>query len=242
MTGYLSPNMRNWYNERGLPYRRGYLLYGPPGTGKSSFSFSIAGHLDLDVYIVSLVGVNDDTLAELFAKLPQHCLVLLEDIDVATRNRAQEKDAEDAESMSSLSYKGGKSVTLSGLLNVLDGVGSQEGRVLIMTTNYIERLDTALIRPGCVDLKVEFRLADKSMAMELYRLVFQEPGEKDNEAVEQLADEFARRMPEGEFSPAEVLSILLEHRQNPEAVVANVEAWVARTREEKMRVRGGALW
>jgi chaperone BCS1 len=46
-------------------------------------------------------------------------------------------------------------VSLSALLNVLDGVGSQEGRVLIMTTNHAERLDAALIRLGRVDMKLE---------------------------------------------------------------------------------------
>lgn len=53
-------------------------------------------------------------------------------------------------------------MSLSALLNVLDGVASQEGRVLIMTTNHIEKLDAALVRSGRVDKKVEFRLADRT--------------------------------------------------------------------------------
>src|SRR6266704_796141 len=99
------------------------------------------------IYILNLASVDDSILNELFAKLPQRCVILLEDVDVASQNRSQDKEAEHPDSMFSFSGKR-KQVTLSGLLNALDGVGSQEGRLLIMTTNYIERLDDALIQPG----------------------------------------------------------------------------------------------
>jgi chaperone BCS1 len=84
ITSFLNPATREWYTERGIPYRRGYLLYGPPGTRKSSLSLSITGHFDLDIYILNLASVNDSTLNGLFAKLPQHYIILLEDIDVAS--------------------------------------------------------------------------------------------------------------------------------------------------------------
>jgi chaperone BCS1 len=230
---FLNPATREWYTERGIPYRRGYLLYGPPGTGKSSLSLSIAGHFDLDVYILNLASVDDSILNNLFAKLPQHCVILLEDVDVASQNRSQDIEAEHSDSILSSSEKHGKKVTLSGLLNALDGVGSQEGRLLIMTTNYIERLDDALIRPGRVDRKVEFRLADEIITGQLFRIVFNGSDCNTEKTLEQLADDFAGRVPESEFSPAEVLSLLLEHRRSPESAVANVAAWVSRVREEK---------
>lgn len=59
-------------------------------------------------------------------------------------------------------------ITMSGLLNAIDGVASQEGRVLIMTTNYPEKLDDALIRPGRVDMKIAFTLASKQQIRELF--------------------------------------------------------------------------
>jgi chaperone BCS1 len=73
-------------------------------------------------------------------------------VDVATQNRLQDKEAAHPDSLPSLTEKQGEGVTLSGLLNALDGVGSQEGRLLIMTTNYIERLDDALIRLMTISL------------------------------------------------------------------------------------------
>jgi chaperone BCS1 len=222
ITKFLDPSTREWYNERGFPYRQGYLLYGPPGTGKSSLSFSIAGHFDLDIYILNLASVDDSNLNKLFAKLPQHCMILLEDVDVASQNRSQHEEAGHA-SNPSIPEKKANRVTLSGLLNALDGVASQEGRLPIMTTNYVERLDDALIRPGRVDRRIEFQRAGKDIAGQLFRIVFKALDSNNDRMVERLANDFAGRMPASEFSPAEVLSLLLEHRQFPEGAVASVE-------------------
>lgn len=231
ITSFLDQDTREWYTKRGILYKRGYLLYGPPGTGKSSLSLSIAGHFDLDIYILNLASVGDGILASLFSRLPQHCIILLEDVDVATQNRLTDKEAAHSESSASLTDKQAEGVTLSGLLNALDGVGSQEGRLLIMTTNYIERLDDALIRPGRIDHKLEFRLADMGVVNQLFGIVFKDG--KDEKRIERLGHEFAGLVPELEFSPAEVLSLLLEHRRSPESAIAGVEAWVAKVREEK---------
>ncbi|KAK3044944.1 hypothetical protein LTS18_014981, partial [Coniosporium uncinatum] len=127
---------RTWYLDRGIPYRRGYLLYGPPGTGKSSFIQALAGELDFNIAIlnVSERGMTDDKLNNLFMKIPQRTIVLLEDADAAFVNRRQT----DAEGYS------GATVTFSGLLNALDGVASAEERIIFLTTNHVERLDEAL--------------------------------------------------------------------------------------------------
>jgi chaperone BCS1 len=70
----------NWYSDRGIPYRRGYLLYGPPGSGKSSFIFALAGKLGYNICILNLAerGLTDDRLAlALSAVPPQVCVSLL---------------------------------------------------------------------------------------------------------------------------------------------------------------------
>jgi chaperone BCS1 len=230
---FLQQETRRWYTSRGMPYRRGYLLFGPPGTGKSSFSLSIAGQYELDIYVLNLSGVNDNSLNHLFAELPQQCVILLEDVDAA--GAARTDDGERAEK------KGGSKsgLTLSGLLNALDGVTSQEGRILIMTTNHIEHLDDALIRPGRVDRKVFFRLADKKMSSQLFRTIFKQTPEDhrsperkiDDETIEMLANEFAAKMPEQVFSPAEILSFLLDRKKSPADAVADVTEWVVQTKE-----------
>jgi chaperone BCS1 len=238
---FLDPGARRWYSTHGIPYRRGYLLYGPPGTGKSSLSLSIAGYFGLDIYILNLSDINEGDLRTSFAELPRHCMILLEDIDAASPTRSRDTELKDSCQIVTSSPPQDEAtqgvVSLSALLNVIDGVASQEGRVLIMTTNYIERLDEALIRPGRADRKVEFQLADKEMITQLFCVVFKHSeGDvahprkpqsnvllEEDKTVERLAKEFTAKVPKLEFSPAEILSFLLEHKQAPGEAIDNVE-------------------
>ncbi|CAJ0568169.1 unnamed protein product, partial [Mesorhabditis spiculigera] len=154
---------RKWYEERGIPYRRGYLFYGPPGTGKSSFITCLASHLGYSVCIMSLSDrlLDDDRLNYLLNTPPRNSIVILEDIDAATTNRHDKKNDDPM-------YAGMTRVTMSGLLNAIDGVGCAEERLLFMTTNHVERLDPALIRPGRVDVKEYFGNADQEMMEKMF--------------------------------------------------------------------------
>ncbi|XP_053660589.1 mitochondrial chaperone BCS1 [Anopheles marshallii] len=137
-----------WYSDRGIPYRRGYLLHGPPGCGKSSFITALAGEIEFGICLLNLSerGLTDDRLNHLMNVAPQQSIILLEDIDAAFVSRQDTLQQKAA-------FEGLNRVTFSGLLNCLDGVASTEARIVFMTTNYLERLDPALIRPGRVDVK-----------------------------------------------------------------------------------------
>lgn len=145
----------DWYAERGIPYRRGYLFSGPPGTGKSSVVLALASHLGKPVYALNLASVSQDSvLMEAFAEVPQDAILLVEDIDairVARSRTGKEAKKDDASPGAGLT-------TLSGLLNAIDGVAAPEGRLLVMTSNHPEHLDPALIRPGRIDLHERFDL------------------------------------------------------------------------------------
>ncbi|KAG5993179.1 hypothetical protein E4U54_003455 [Claviceps lovelessii] len=151
---------QQWYVDRGIPYRRGYLLFGPPGSGKSSFIQALAGELDFGVAMINLseMGMTDDKLAHLLTRLPKRCLLLLEDADAAFVNR-QRRDAD--------GYSGA-TVTFSGLLNALDGLAAGEERIAFLTTNHIDRLDPALIRPGRVDMMLRIGEATRYQAGEMW--------------------------------------------------------------------------
>jgi len=151
---------QQWYTDRGIPYRRGYLLYGPPGSGKSSFIQALAGELDYSLAMINLseIGVTDDKLAMLLTKVPRRSILLLEDADAAFVNRRQ-RDAD--------GYNGA-TVTFSGLLNALDGVAAGEERIAFLTTNHVDRLDSALIRPGRVDMMVRIGEATRHQAARMW--------------------------------------------------------------------------
>ncbi|KAK3384503.1 BCS1 N terminal-domain-containing protein [Lasiosphaeria ovina] len=246
--GFLDSGARMWHANRGIPYRRGYLLYGPPGTGKSSLCLSIAGRFDLDVYVLNISDVDSRSLSTLFAELPSRCVLLLEDVDAVgiAQPRQTETDTGQAEKESAKSPQSKGKLPLSNLLNALDGISSQEGRLLMMTTNHIEHLDPALIRAGRADKKIELPHADKDVMFQLFCLVFKQskddtpdPGEpfEDDQTVEQHAHGFAGKIPEQEFSPAEIQCFLLEHRGSARTAVEKVQPWMDRTRAERKKMK-----
>jgi mitochondrial chaperone BCS1 len=246
---FLDPEARVWYCSRGIPYRRDYLLYGPPGTGKSSLSLSIAGCFDLDIYILSISSIDGSSLSALFAGLPSRCVLLLEDVDAVSMAESRQFETERAgHENSSARHSGPKEkLSLSELLNALDGVSSHEGRVLIMTTNHIEHLDAALIRAGRADRKVELPYADRDVVARLFCVVFKrsvddirhpERPAEDDETVERLANEFTSKVSELELSHAEIQSFLLENRDSPHASVGNAQQWM----DKKKKVKRADSW
>jgi SpoVK/Ycf46/Vps4 family AAA+-type ATPase len=130
-----------WYRERSLPHRRGYLLDGPPGTGKSSTIHALASELRCPLYIINPNNLSDDSIAEAF-QLAGRGIIVLEDVD-------RIKVAISEERVESPPLNSG--LSLSGFLNAIDGVAASEGRILIMTSNRPDILDPAFIRPGRID-------------------------------------------------------------------------------------------
>lgn len=130
----------DWYKERGIRYKRGYLLHGSPGNGKTSIASAISEHTGRDVYILNLNSLeNDGYLVKAFSGIGKNVVLLIEDIDRAFAKR----DNVDSK------------VSFSSLLNSFDGVLCKDGIISVITTNCIEKLDEALIREGRIDLKLE---------------------------------------------------------------------------------------
>jgi chaperone BCS1 len=153
---------RDWYVERGVPYRRGYMLYGPPGTGKSSTVVAIASALKMHIAVLNLMsgGLSDDQLITALANPPDNSLILIEDIDcVFDENRDSHEDKKN-------------SITFSGLLNAIDGVSAGEGRILFATTNHIDRIDPALIRPGRIDRRELIDYPNREQAERMFLRFF----------------------------------------------------------------------
>lgn len=179
-----------WYTERGIPYRRGYLLHGIPGGGKSSLIVAVASELRLPIYMLQLSSelMSDDTLNALL----QHgmhdppTILLLEDVDLLHsaalhRNSTDKDQAQAKEDLQNDVHqdrgrdqdtdghrrKKGR-LTLSGLLNALDGPTATTGRLLFMTTNAKHRLDPALLRSGRIDYEIEFCAAEQEQVQRLF--------------------------------------------------------------------------
>ena len=212
-------NSKQRYQRLGVPYHRGYLFYGPPGTGKTSLVSAVAAHFALSIYTCNLTEFNDRTLMNAVNQVPPKSILLFEDVDGmkgsqartgaisgGTGNTAPARDNVPAHN----------TVTLSGLLNVLDGFYAPTGVLFVMTTNHIEKLDEALLRPGRIDYKLYLGKASDRQKAELYRRFF--PGASEAEAREFVeASRTAETMAEfqGRLLQLEQGTKRAEHREVP---------------------------
>jgi len=221
----IAPTVLCRYRERGIPYRRGYLLHGPPGCGKSSFIMALAGELHFSICVLNLAnrGMSDDRLQHRLADAPENSIILLEDVDAAFGNRHTTPQMETA-------YQGLTPLTLSGLLNAIDGVTSTEGRIIFMTTNYPERLDAALIRPGRVDFRQRIGFCSHSQLQRMFANFYPE-------ASPEQALTFADQVIAGssEISAAQVQGLFMFFKESAEEALKNAyRLYVPPERMKKM--------
>jgi hypothetical protein len=223
----------DWYRKMGISYKRSYMFYGPPGTGKTSMVLALATEGKRDIYSLDLSKMNSDSdLDQAFEQLPDTCLVVLEDIDAmgnTTHSREQKQKVEAPAKvvtpdtiMEALMVAGGaeesrynNGVSLGALLNHLDGVGSNHGRIFVLTTNHPDVLDPALVRSGRVDMKIYLGLCSREQLRQLFVLYFK--GDPDAMDV----------IPVDMLSPADVSSCFQHFRGQPTLAIEELKRRVA---------------
>ncbi len=191
-----------WYSRRGIPWRRGYLFHGIAGTGKTTLIRGIVAHFKMDLYIVNLAGAIDDRgFLHALANVPPRSAILLEDADATFEQRSKNSDVDNK-------------LSFSGVLNALDGAASREGWVVFMTTNHLDRLDAALIRPGRVDFRLEFGYATAFQAKSMFEAFFPDA---DN------AETFGEIVETEQMTMAQVQQHLIFHQNSSSNALATIE-------------------
>ncbi|EOA23808.1 hypothetical protein CARUB_v10017023mg [Capsella rubella] len=231
-----------YYRKVGKPWKRGYLLFGPPGTGKSTMIAAIANFLDYDVYDLELTTVKDNSeLKKLLLDTSGKSVIVIEDIDCSlelTGQRKKKKEEDDEEEKKEDEKKSKREkdeklskVTLSGLLNSIDGLWSacSSEKIIVFTTNFVDKLDPALIRRGRMDNHVEMSYC-KFEAFKVLAKNYLEIETHD------LFEEIERKLEETDMSPADVAETLMPKSDEEDADLC-IKRLVKTLEEEKEKAK-----
>jgi len=174
-------------------------FFGPPGSGKSSFIHAMAGIIGRNVYYLQPAHpeFTDDMLRNSIIDADKNSIIVMEDIDALfdeERNSKSEKCP----------------LTFSGLLNALDGLTNIDGHIFVLTTNYIDRLDHALIRDGRVDYRVEFPNANRDQMVEMFLNFYPD----EFELAEQFANSVVEILDGESVCMASLQNHFIKHRKS----------------------------
>lgn len=193
-----------WYLDRGIPYRRGYLFYGPPGTGKTSLIKHLAVKFKASIYYATASDLMGGTFGKSITVIPQGSFVVIEDIDriFAQAKLSSSSDKDDKKSL----------IDLAAFLNSTDGISSPHGLIFILTANDLTPIDPAVLRSGRIDQRILLSEVDEYQANLMHIRFF---------AAENA--EFARLAAQRKMTPAQVQECLLIARRS-ENVLSTLEA------------------
>lgn len=242
LAAFADPEQQAWFKSIGRSQKLTFMLYGKPGCGKTTLEKAISAQFERDIYYLNLSNIStNEQLVQVFEKIPnEKSVIVIEEIDVATHvvlrrdlqdayraELLEKQKAAKAQGLSSMEARedlhgqqnelGGTKLNMEGFLNVFDGHLDNAGRIMIITTNCIEKLDAAITRPGRVDCVLQLTECDLYQIIEMFKLYYGKTMVSDYiEEIEKMFSELKEKMGEFFVSPTPALldSILLQYRED----------------------------
>ena len=199
---YDNKELKERLNKLGINLKMNLILSGLPGTGKSSLMFAIASKLNKDISTIDFNNreLTDHSFICATNKIPKNSIFVLEDIDALyiSRNKSDENR-----------------VSFSCILNFLDGIYSKEDLITIITTNHLDKLDKAIIRPMRIDNIIHFTHCSKYQYNEIFKLIFPDKTE--------IGSEFYKLIKNKKFTTSILQKYLIKFIFNPEKIIENLK-------------------
>ncbi|CAG8716904.1 16786_t:CDS:1 [Funneliformis caledonium] len=227
---------KSFYERIGMPYRRGILLYGKPGTGKTSLINAISSQLSRDIYYLNLKNFkSDNELNSAICEIPGNKIIVLEDVDTQSKvihkrtgkrfpskrtNISSDKKENKGEGVGPKLDNSSK-FSLSTFLGFLDGHTLSEGNIIIMTTNHLEHLDPACIRPGRMDVQLNLGYCTHYQIKNMYKSVVESPKAE-------FPQDILEKIPERLLPPCEVMMTMVLYRNEIDLIPQKVHELVAK--------------
>lgn len=164
---------RDWYCKTGISYKLGICLYGEPGTGKTSLVKALATELSRKLYSLNIATVSDTGFIKAVRAIPPGSILSLEDIDCAVSSSVRENTQDKDKNKQSNSKE--PDLSLSTILNVLDGVIPLNDVIVVMSTNYVDKIDPAILRKGRSDYMVEIKPLDSDAVNRFSQMIYEQP-------------------------------------------------------------------
>jgi len=184
--------------DMGIPHKMSYIFYGEPGCGKSSMCYAIGRYLNKAVYHMKIDSDMElPDIKELFSTIHDNSVVVLEDIDTCCafntfndRSKKKKKKSSDDFDKQKVDPKD----LFNLLLEVFDGYKHLHGCVLILTTNYIDKIDPAIIRPGRINFKIEFKKPSNVLIIKIFNKFFKEFSDIHRNSILDLSNKLAGKI------------------------------------------------
>ena len=233
---------KQWFYDKGIPYSLGIGTYGPPGTGKTSIIKSIANYTNRNIIVISLkmiktkIQLNNIFFEEFYNENNKNVIgfdkkiIVFEDIDcigdiVLDRNLKSVKNEKNDDINEKISKKIDEKIsetisvfnendliTLDDILNLWDGIRETSGRIMIISSNYYHKLDSALVRPGRIDITLELSYVSHQIIKEMYKHFFEE--EMDDNILQNIKEDF--------YTPAEITNIYMNSNNNKDIFIEKI--------------------